>query len=479
MDFYLGRNRAFAQLGQATLNGSDTNVALSAGQGARLYPVTTVSGKKVRAQIIERDPVTKAVLKCEIINITNNVSDSLIIERAVEATRATDGTNTYAATPQTFTSAAYIEEIISVSVIKQVTDQINAVEAAGVATYATKAEVAAGSLVYGASSAGTDTYAVSIPSISAYTLGFSFKFLADVGNINNAYVVVTGSAGVLATLEIVKNHDQSLATGDIEPGQIVEVTVNTVEAKAQMNSQIATVVDLSGYTSRTRQVTLGEDIAAMDSVYMSADDTVKKLAPTAMTSTGVSVATATTSRAALKNQPLSTLGYYLHVTGGDYQTGAPLAVQVRTMNAAETDFSNGSQQIIYNTSNGSRGYDICPIGVDKFILVWQADTAGAAAGIRCVVITISGTTVTMGSITTLETTGALSSVPSAAKVDTDKAILTYRKDSDGDIYSQVITVSGTAISTNTLYLIEASASDIMSSADQLSTNTVALAYYNS
>lgn len=82
----------------------------------------------MRAQIIERDPVTDEVIKCEAINITNNVSDSLIIERAVEATRATDSTNTYAATPQTFTSNAYIEEIISVAVMKQITDQINTVE---------------------------------------------------------------------------------------------------------------------------------------------------------------------------------------------------------------------------------------------------------------------------------------------------------------------------------------------------------------
>lgn len=125
MDFYLGRNRAFAQLGQATLNGSDTNVALATGHGSRLYPVTTASGLKVRAHIIERDPVTDAVIKCEIVNITNNVSDSLIIERAVEATRATDSTNTYAATPQTFTSNAYIEEIISVNVIKEITDDLN------------------------------------------------------------------------------------------------------------------------------------------------------------------------------------------------------------------------------------------------------------------------------------------------------------------------------------------------------------------
>lgn len=128
MDFYLGRNRAFAQLGQATLNGSDTNVALAAGHGARLYPVTTASGLKVRAHIIERDPLTDAVIKCEIVNITNNVSDSLIIERAVEATRATDSTNTYAATPQTFTSNAYIEEIVSVAVMKQISDQLNTVE---------------------------------------------------------------------------------------------------------------------------------------------------------------------------------------------------------------------------------------------------------------------------------------------------------------------------------------------------------------
>lgn len=122
--FFKGRNRAFAQL-SGGINGSVTNIPLVTGQGARLTQVLTASGDKVRAQIIERDE-DGVVIACELVDITNNVSDVLTVTRAIEATRTTDSTNTYSATGRIFTSAAYIEEVISSAVVTQMQDAINA-----------------------------------------------------------------------------------------------------------------------------------------------------------------------------------------------------------------------------------------------------------------------------------------------------------------------------------------------------------------
>lgn len=68
------------------------------------------------------------MIACEIVDITNNVSDILTVTRAVESTRATDSTNTYSATGQSFTAAAYIEEIISVDVLEEMRTLLNTLE---------------------------------------------------------------------------------------------------------------------------------------------------------------------------------------------------------------------------------------------------------------------------------------------------------------------------------------------------------------
>lgn len=216
-------------------------------------------------------------------------------------------------------------------------------------------------------------------------------------------------------------------------------------------------------------------IAVNDVVYLTAANTVKTLYPSDM-GTPAAVTTATTTALQTKTLPLSTLGRYLHVTGGYDNASGQLVAQVRTMNAGETDFSNGSEATIYSTGDGTRYYDVCPIGGDKFLLIWQAVTASAAAGVKAAVISISGTTVTVGSVVTIETTGTLACLAACAKVDTDKALIFYNKDSDGDMYTQVLTVSGTTITTNTPVLVKAMNGSGKASADQLTTNSVVVIY---
>lgn len=192
-------------------------------------------------------------------------------------------------------------------------------------------------------------------------------------------------------------------------------------------------------------------LVSKDVVIVTSNDTVKKMSPSGFT-TPASLTTPRTTYGVPRSLPLSTAGLYVHIQGGNVDNAKNLTAQVVTMNAGETDFANGTEAVIYNTSNGVRHYDVCKIGVDKFLFIFQADTGSSPAGIKCAVISISGTTITVGTIQTIESTGGLSYQCTCAKLATDKAIIFYRKDADGFLYGQVLTVSGTTISTNLTYV---------------------------
>lgn len=474
VQFLEGRNRAWAQL-DAPINGSDTNVALVAWQGSRLSDVTTASGRKVRSQIYERDAETGAITKCELVDITNNVSDVLIIERVVESTRATDTTNTYAATPQSFTANAIIEEVISSEVLSEIQDEVNRIVDEELPLKADQADVDALTNIYAAASGGTDNYAFTIPGFTGYAanVGKTYKFLADVANTWASWVNISGYGNI----PMYKWYDNDTVTGDIKANQIITIVIWLGGTSVQMTSQVDTIVDLSSYATRSKTYTISGGVIAWDVVYPSAADTVKKLYPSAMTNTGISVSTAPTNASTTRNMKLSTSWRYLHIAWWSQWVSATLNAQVRTINAWETDFSNGTAVAIYSTWNGTRSFSVCEISTDKFLIIFQADTGWSWAGIKCVVISVSGTVVTVWSISTIESTGWLASWQGCAKVDTDKGIIFYWRDSDQDLMTQVLTVSGTTITTNTPVLVKAcSNTQLQSPAVQLSTNTIAVVY---
>lgn len=236
----------------------------------------------------------------------------------------------------------------------------------------------------------------------------------------------------------------------------------------------------AAFAARTKEYTAGEDIVAGDMLYMSAADTVKRVKVEGYNSTGATISSSPgTTNKSSKFFPLATAGYYLQITGGNLDVSATMVGLVRIINAAETNVADGGAgpTNIYTTGNGCRVFDVCQVDTDKFLIVFQADTGGAWVGIKCVVISVSGTTVTVGSITTIETVGGLSRAPSCARVDTNKAIIFYQKDSDSDIYSQVLSISGaTTITTNSPVVVQATNTTCYTVACQLSTNTVLLAY---
>lgn len=192
-------------------------------------------------------------------------------------------------------------------------------------------------------------------------------------------------------------------------------------------------------------------IAQFDIVYPSAAGTVKTLYPSAQ-GTGTAVTTSPSHfNSNTKVLPMSG-GRYLHVTGGSSDENVAIYCQIRTVNAGETDFSNGSEATIQATA-GSYHFDVAEISTDKFLLIYQKFTgASTAAGILVRVISVSGTTITLGSELTIETTGNTSSTNAICKLDTDKALIMYRQDASGNVYTQVITVSGTTASSNSAVL---------------------------
>jgi len=107
--------------------------------------------------------------------------------------------------------------------------------------------IEAGNDFYGASSGGTDAYAITVPHTVAYANGMRFRFKADVGNTTAATLNVNG----LGAITIKKNHDQDLETGDIEANQIVEVIYNSTGPVMEMTSQSAIVktVDIQTFTA--------------------------------------------------------------------------------------------------------------------------------------------------------------------------------------------------------------------------------------
>ena len=80
-----------------------------------------------------------------------------------------------------------------------------------------------------------DTWGVGSTNIPALMDGLAIRVKVAVANTDGA----TFGLSTLGTYEILKKHDQSLATGDVEVGQIIEIIWSTDQSKWQMLSQLA------------------------------------------------------------------------------------------------------------------------------------------------------------------------------------------------------------------------------------------------
>jgi hypothetical protein len=93
---------------------------------------------------------------------------------------------------------------------------------------------------YAADTGSADTYAIALtPKLLAYTTGMPITFKAANANTGASTLNVDS----LGATEIKKNHDQALAAGDIEAGQLVTVIYDGTNF--QMQSQVATTAGAS------------------------------------------------------------------------------------------------------------------------------------------------------------------------------------------------------------------------------------------
>lgn len=120
-----------------------------------------------------------------------------------------------------------------------------------------------------------------------------------------------------------------------------------MESYAKASGLALVSPDTSMFAPRTKEYTAGEDLTAGDLLYISASNTVKRMKADTYDSTANSISTAATHTSGVQFFPLSTNKNYLQFTGGWLGTNGILYAQVRTLNTAETDCSNGSEQTVY------------------------------------------------------------------------------------------------------------------------------------
>lgn len=250
--------------------------------------------------------------------------------------------------------------------------------------------------------------------------------------------------------------------------------------KTWVSQELVTASDLNANFKETleRSYTANGALVGNDVVTMASASTVERMKPSATGSPAAISTNITNQNGGHMLFSLATSGRVIDFNGGDDGNAADLYAQVRSLNTAEDDLSNGTAQAVFTTSNGTRSYHVIELGGDKFLVIYQKDNAGAANGIATKVVSVSGTTITVGSEQSIETTGQIQCRLSGAKLDTDKCLITYPADSDGDLYCQVLTVSGTTITTNTAVKIKAMTTTNRASADQIDTDTAIVIYQN-
>lgn len=155
------------------------------------------------------------------INVTGNINNTAL---TASTALVTDGSKNVASSATTSTELGYVSGVTSA-----LQTQINAKVSQS------------GAQIFGADSVGTDAYAITLsPAPGSYTTGMTVNFSAGTANTGGA----TLNVNALGAKTILKQHDQALATGDIEAGQIVTVVYDGTNF--QMQSQSAAGVPTSG-----------------------------------------------------------------------------------------------------------------------------------------------------------------------------------------------------------------------------------------
>lgn len=216
-----------------------TSIALTSGHGAKLpAPATDGAFNVVWWNSTDySDPSDDP--NVEIVRVTARSTDTLTVTRAQESTSAT-----------TKNTASKTYKMILGATAKTITDIQTAVQS--------------GSMVYAADAEVSDTYVITLAPVPAsLAIGMLITFKANTANTGAATLNVNS----LGAITIKKLHDQDLATGDIEAGQLVTVVYDGTNF--QMQSQIGQVAS-SGVTAAynaQENVTANDALTLVEDMY--------------------------------------------------------------------------------------------------------------------------------------------------------------------------------------------------------------------
>ena len=246
----------------ADITASGTSIVLKTGEGA-LFPSTGYP-EKMKIEHFEGGVVTKR----EVITISWRTGDILTISsRASEACVQDESLTTKTRTQNAFSFSS--GDTISMTITEE--DYNGIIETLNTTipnTYATKDEVKKSELVYGASSTGTDAYAITVSWITAYQDGMTFRVKSDVANTGACTLDVNG---IWAKAVKKQQGTVDLTDGDWAANWIATLVYNSSLDVWQYASQEAVVVS-SAVSSTSSDFVCGESITAWQPVYQDSVD---------------------------------------------------------------------------------------------------------------------------------------------------------------------------------------------------------------
>jgi hypothetical protein len=200
-----------------------------------------------------------------------------------------------------------------------------------------------GQLIYAADVGATDTYAITLsPVPAAYANGFMVNFKANTANTGTATLNVNG----LGAITIVKAHDQTLATGDIEAGQIVQVVYDSVGPVFQMQSQAAVNIPTGALNTVLQGQGLGSQPAYSTATYPPTT-TINQFLYSSAANTVVGLTTANNGLAVTSNTGVPSILAGPGTTGNVLQSNAAAAPSFSTATYPSATTIN---QILYSSS---------------------------------------------------------------------------------------------------------------------------------
>lgn len=237
--------------------------------------------------------------------------------------------------------------------------------------------VQSGSEIYAADGGATDSYAITLtPALGAYVVGMVINFKANTVNTGTASLNVNA----LGAITILKAHDQTLVTGDIEAGQFVTVIYDGTNF--QMQSQIganqtaskAVVTDAAGSftTSATSSTEIGF-VAGVTSAIQTQLNTKLAIGAVDQTTTPVTMVVDTTYVA--NNAGLVTLNVPATVAQGSiFQiVGQGAGGWLVRMNTGQTANASGGSTTSAGSLASTNRYDcvrlLCTVANTTFTVV--------------------------------------------------------------------------------------------------------------